>query len=164
MPVVVTPLITVAGARCVSAVHCMIPHHQGSAVVGVLSLLRRSAVATKHVGLRMIWNLVRRVVELNTSLKIQACVARDQRVMWWYVRSCFLHLIANEFSSFSSPEFHGFFNCVSCSSGNGNNFKFLVGRLKMNAQQGTTFYPSTYNVFLPVEFQMLARVYQPVEI
>ena len=34
----------------------------------------------------------------------------------------------------------------------------------MNAQHGTTFYPSTHNVFLPVEFQMLARVYQPVEI
>ena len=44
------------------------------------------------------------------------------------------------------------------------NFKFLISRLKMNAQQGTTLYPSTYNVFLPVEFQMLARVYQPVEI
>ena len=34
----------------------------------------------------------------------------------------------------------------------------------MNAQQGTTFYPSTHIVFLPVELQILARVYQPVEI
>ena len=34
----------------------------------------------------------------------------------------------------------------------------------MNAQQDTTFYPSTHIVFLPVEFQILARVYQPVEI
>ena len=67
--------------------------------------------------------------------------------------------------TFSSPELHGFFkNCVSCSSGNGKNLNFLVGRLKMNAQQGKTFYPSMHNVFLPVEFQMLARVYQPVEI
>ena len=57
-----------------------------------------------------------------------------------------------------------FFNCVSCSSGNGKSLNFLIGHLKMNAQQGTTFYPSAHNVFLPVEFQMLARVYQPVEI
>ena len=34
----------------------------------------------------------------------------------------------------------------------------------MNAQQDTTFYPSTHIVFFPVEFQILARVYQPVEI
>ena len=34
----------------------------------------------------------------------------------------------------------------------------------MNAQQDTTFYPSTHIIFLPVEFQILARVYQPVEI
>ena len=34
----------------------------------------------------------------------------------------------------------------------------------MNAQQGTTFFLSTHIVFLPVEFQILARVYQPVEI
>ena len=44
------------------------------------------------------------------------------------------------------------------------NLNFLIGGIRMNAQQGTTFYPSTYNLFLPVEFQMLARVYQPVEI
>ena len=67
--------------------------------------------------------------------------------------------------SFSSPELHGFFlNCVSCSSGNGKRLNFLIGCFKMNAQQGTTFYPSTHNVFLAVEFKMLARVYQPVEI
>ena len=40
----------------------------------------------------------------------------------------------------------------------------LIGYLKTNAQQGTKSYPSTHNVFPPVEFQMLARVYQPVEI
>ena len=34
----------------------------------------------------------------------------------------------------------------------------------MNAQQSKTIYPSTQNVFLSVEFQMLGRVYQPVEI
>ena len=44
------------------------------------------------------------------------------------------------------------------------NLNFLIGRLEMNAQQGTTFYSSTHNVFLPVDFQMLAHVYQPVEI
>ena len=57
-----------------------------------------------------------------------------------------------------------FLNCVSCSSGNGKNLNFLIGRLKVNAQQGTTFYPSTHKVSLSVEFQMLARVYQPVKI
>ena len=57
-----------------------------------------------------------------------------------------------------------FLNCVSCSSGNEISLNFLIGRLKMNAQLGTTFYPSTHNVSLPVEFQLLARVYYPVEI
>ena len=56
-------------------------------------------------------------------------------------------------------------NCVSCSSGNGKkSLNFLNGRLKMNAQQGTTLYPSTHNVFLPIEFQMLGHVYQPVRL
>ena len=34
----------------------------------------------------------------------------------------------------------------------------------MNAQQDTTSDPSTHIVFLPVEFQIMTRVYQPVEI
>ena len=34
----------------------------------------------------------------------------------------------------------------------------------MKGQRGTTFYSSEHNAFLPVEFQMSARVYQPVEI
>ena len=50
--------------------------------------------------------------------------------------------------------------CVSCSSGNGKKLNFLIGRLKINEQQGTTI----YNAFIPVEFQMLGRVYKPVEI
>ena len=67
--------------------------------------------------------------------------------------------------SFSSPELHGFFKIASrVALVTEKNLNFLIGRLKMNAQQGTTFYPSTHNIFLPVEFQMLARVYQPVEI
>ena len=39
------------------------------------------------------------------------------------------------------------------------NLNFLIGRLKMNAQQDTTSSPSTHNFFLPVEFQMLTPVY-----
>ena len=40
----------------------------------------------RFVGQRMTWNLVTSVVELGTFLKLPACVARDQRVMFWYVR------------------------------------------------------------------------------
>ena len=40
----------------------------------------------RFVGPRMTWNLVTSVVELSTFLKLRACVARDQRVMLWYVR------------------------------------------------------------------------------
>ena len=40
----------------------------------------------RFVGQRMTWNLAMSVVELGTFLKLPACVARDQRVMFWYVR------------------------------------------------------------------------------
>ena len=62
------------------------------------------------------------------------------------------------------PRFFFFFNLSRVALVTEKNLNFWIGRLKMNAQQGATFYPSTHNVFLPVEFQMLARVYQPVEI
>ena len=67
--------------------------------------------------------------------------------------------------TFSSPELQVFFKIASCVAlVTGKNLNFLIGRLKMNAQQGTKFFPSMHNVFLPVEFQTLACVYQLVEI
>lgn len=82
MPVVATPPITrTTHPKCACVGLCIILYRQGSVAEERLWPLRRSAAAMKRTEPSMTWKPVRVAVELNTSLQIGACAARDQRAM-----------------------------------------------------------------------------------
>ena len=92
IPAVETPLITrMTRPRCVFVVRCTILSRPGSVVEERWWLLRRSAAVMKPKEPSMTWTPVKVAVELDTSLLIRACVARDQRAMLWYARAHVLH-------------------------------------------------------------------------